>query len=123
MFARLRWVGVACFIAAIPIPALVIVSIINGLVPWTWIFPAIGCLGLSLGAFGTANDTALHALRSVGREGLSAAAAAELTQEEKVRPARLSQVHHSPKASFAIPLLAMMLIAYVVRNLIQAWSA
>ena len=122
MYARLRWVGVACFIVAIPIPGLVLVSIVDGRLPWTWIFPAIGCLGLSLGTFGTANDTALHALRSAGAAGLPADAAAELRHEEQVRPARLAQVHHSPKASFIIPLLAALLIAHVVRQLIHVWS-
>ncbi|MSQ03919.1 MAG: hypothetical protein EXR71_18865 [Myxococcales bacterium] len=122
MFARLRWFGVALFIVAVPIPGAVLVAIVQGSVPWTWIFPAMGCLGLSLGAFGTANDTALHALRTAGRGGLPESAARELEHEEAVRPARLAQVHHSPKASVIIPFVAAALMVYVVRHLIYAES-
>ena len=60
-FAKLRWLGVILFLVAIPILLLTLYGVVQGVVRPLHILPAIGCLGLSLGAFGTANDTSLHA--------------------------------------------------------------
>ena len=120
-FAWLRWVGVGLFVAALPLPPLAVYAALTGhLSPWG-ILPSIGCLGLSLGAFGTANDTSLHAARAAAAEGeVPAAVAAELAHERKVRPARLQALHASPKAAVVIPLVAIGLIVFVANRLAGA---
>ncbi len=120
-FAKLRWLGVVLFLGAIPILPLTLYGVVQGVVRPLHILPAIGCLGLSLGSFGTANDTSLHAARTAAAQGpLPPAVSAELAHEVKVRPARLEALHSSPKASFAVPLVALALIVYMGRLLAAA---
>lgn len=123
LYGRLRWVGVGLFCCALPILPLVIAAaaVYDG--RWGWVFPAIGTLGLSLGAFGTANDTALWSLRQAARLGaLPAEAEAELRHELAVRPARLEALHDSPKASWLIPLLAASLIGWMGTRVWSVWA-
>lgn len=120
-YARLRWVGVGLFAVALPILPLVIYGVFLGEVRPISLLPAIGCLGLSLGAFGTANDTSLHAARTAAERGeLPPTVAAELAHEEAVRPQRLRELHSSPKAALVIPLVALALILYMGRHLAVA---
>ncbi len=124
LYGRLRWVGVALFCCALPIPPLVIAaaSLYEG--RWGWLFPAMGTLGLSLGAFGTANDTAIWSLREAAKLGpLPAKAEAELRHELAERPARLDAVHDSPKASWLIPLFAASLIGWMGLRVWGVWAA
>ncbi len=121
-FGRLRWFGVALFCLAIPIPPTVLAAAILHDVRFTWLFPSIGCLGLSLGAFGAANDTALWSLREAAKLGpLPANALAELDHEREVRPARLMELHNSPKPSIVIPLIAVALISWVSVSMFEMW--
>ena len=113
--------GVGCFMLSLPALPVAVYAAAKGNLPAAGILPAIGCLGLSLGAFGTANDTALHAARSAAALGaLPAAAARELTHETTVRPARLLAVHSSPKAAFFILLAAMSLMGFTGRQILRA---
>jgi len=119
-FARLRWVGVVLFVLALPLLPLAIYGVVLGVVRPLSILPTIGCLGLSLGAVGTANDTSLHAARTAAERGeLPRAAASELAHEEAVRPQRLRDLHSSPKAAVVIPLVAAGLILYMGRLLAE----
>ncbi len=121
LFNRVRWVGIGLFVVALPVLPTTLFAATQGAVGWLFVLPAIGCLGLSLGAFGTANDTALHAARAAAQVGtLPADVAAELAHEERVRPARLLAIHHSPKASLLIPVIAAGLIAYMANQLAGA---
>jgi hypothetical protein len=121
LFARVRWVGVVLFGLALPVLPLVVWAAAQGQLRWILVLPSIGCLGLSLGAFGTANDTSLHAARAASALGpLPPEVASELAHEEAVRPARLRAIHASPKASFVIPVVALGLILWMARNLVVA---
>lgn len=121
-FSRLRWLGIALFCLALPIPPTVLATVLLHDARFTWLFPAIGCLGLSLGAFGAANDTALWSLREAAKLGpVPSGALAELDHEREVRPARLLALHDSPKASLVIPLLAGALIGWVSLSMVGMW--
>lgn len=123
-YAALRWVGVVFFCCAVPIPVWALATAIlreDG--RWGWVLLSMGCLGLSLGSFGTANDSALYALREAGRLGaLPPGPAAELAHERAVRPARLAVVHDSPVASWLIPLFALAIIGWTTSRLWGAWA-
>lgn len=124
LFRRLRWLGVVLFLCAIPVPVGVILAAALHEGRWAWLIPTIGCFGLSLGTFGTANDTAIFALRELAkREPLAPAAEAELRQEVAKRPERLLEVHSSPKAAFIFPLLAIALIGWMAMRIAGAWTA
>lgn len=124
LYARLRWVGVVLFCCALPIPPLVVAAAALAGGRWGWLFPAMGTLGLSLGAFGTANDTALWSLRQAARSGaLPPEAAAELRHEVAARPERLEALHDSPKASWLIPIFAATLIAWMGNRVWSVWAA
>ncbi len=124
-FAALRWVGVVLFVLAVPVPiAAVLTAALRDEGRWLWLLPSVGCLGLALGSFGTANDTALYALREAGRLGvLPPGPAGELAHEARVRPARLQAVHDSPIASVLIPLVALGLNGWVSLRLWGAWAS
>ncbi|GDX80099.1 hypothetical protein LBMAG42_19100 [Deltaproteobacteria bacterium] len=124
LYARLRWVGVGLFCCALPIPLLVVAAATMFDGRWGWLFPAMGTLGLSLGAFGTANDTALWSLRQAARLGaLPTDAASELRHELSARPERLEALHDSPKASWLIPIFAASLIGWMGMRVWGAWAA
>lgn len=123
-YARLRWVGIAFFCAAVPIPFWALATaLLREEGRWGWVLLSVGCLGLSLGSFGTANDSALSALREAARLGaLPPGPAAELAHERAVRPARLAAVHDSPWASWLIPLAALSIIGWTTSRLWGAWA-
>lgn len=107
---RLRWVGVALFAVALLLAALHVVLITRGMA-WPRAIPCILALGLSLSAFGTADDTALHGMRQLASPGpVPPRHAAEYDQERLRRPARVEAVHASPRAVWLIPLAAVVVI-------------
>ena len=122
-YSRFRWIGVVLFAVAVPFPLVAVYTAAARGGHWGWILPSIGCMGLSLGAFGTSNDTAIHAARELAKRGAAHASAAELAHEERVRPKRLLAVHASPKAALIFPILAAALMAYMGHLLAGAASA
>ncbi|MBM4368210.1 MAG: hypothetical protein FJ102_18505 [Deltaproteobacteria bacterium] len=122
-FSSLRWVGIALFVVAIPLFALGLAALLAGRAGIGTALPGVAALGLSLGAFGTANDTALAAARNLARAGQApAVAAAELDTEARKRAARLATLHASPKAAVIIPILVVALQAYLWPRVLGAWG-
>ena len=105
--AALRWIGVALFIAALPAVAVLLFNVAIGEAPLGHVMNCVLALGLSLGAFGTNNDTAVHTMRELARsKQLPPAFAPELAREKAVRAAGLSEIHASVKAGLVFPVLA-----------------
>lgn len=124
VFRRLRWVGVVLFVIALPIPVLTLANAALHGGRWLWVLASVPCLGLSLTAFGTANDTAIHALRELARRGaVPPGGVEELKTERARRPARLEELHASPKASVILPFVAAAVVGWMHLNLWQAFSA
>lgn len=119
LYTRLRWLGIAFFVVAAVLLVVRVWLVAQGaLPPLRGILPSIAGLGFSLGSFGTANDTALSALRRL--EGLGAlrpAWAAELAHERAVRRARLDALHAAPRVALGLPVATALLLAWL------AWSA
>jgi hypothetical protein len=112
--AALRWIGVALFIAALPGVAVLLLHVVTGKSPVGHVMNCVLALGLSLGAFGTNNDTAVHAMRELARSGqLPDAYGPELARERAVRAAGLAEVHASVKAGLVFPLLATAGVAWL----------
>jgi hypothetical protein len=108
---RLRWVGIVLFCVAAGVLLLRLVLVAQGtLPPVRGLLPCVAGLGFSLGAFGTANDTALHAMTRLRDPG---AFGHELAHERAVRPARLAAVHAAPRAALVLPVLASLLLAWL----------
>ena len=77
----------------------------------------------SVSAFGTNDDTALHAMVELARaDRLPARHAPELTEERRRRPARLADVHAHPKASFLVPLFSLSAVAWTAFVVARAWG-
>lgn len=119
-YIRLRWVGAGLFGLALLVTTAHLGLVVRG-GPWSRMIPCILALGLSLSSFGTADDTALHALRALATPGpVPAAYAAEFALEQARRPTRLASVHASPRASWILPLAASAVILLLA---FRAWSA
>lgn len=110
------------FCLATPLPILAITSILVKGASWKLIFLSVGTLGLSLGSFGAANDTAVHALRELSLLGAKVPDQAELSTESERRSKRLAKLHDSPKAAFIIPILVIALFVYQVTTLLTVWG-
>ncbi|MDP2308847.1 MAG: hypothetical protein Q8P18_22690 [Pseudomonadota bacterium] len=121
--SRLRWVGVVLFFGAAIVLAGGVAALVTGqpgprLLPW-----CVLAVGLSLGSFGTNDDTTLHALAQLGREGtVPAHHKAEWEHERKVRGARLSTLHAHPKAAWILPLFATGALLFAGWRVGAAWG-
>lgn len=122
-FSRLRWLGVVSFVAAAPLFVLGLAALVAGRGGWGLALPGVAALGLSLGAFGSANDSALASARELASRGAApASAAAELAVEGERRPARLAAAHASPKTAVIVPVLVLLLHAYLWPRVLAAWG-
>ncbi len=123
LFSRLRWVGIASFALAAPLFVISVAALLVGRGGWGLVLPGVAALGLSLGAFGSANDSAIYAARELGLRGAAPpAAAAEVAVEAARRPARLAKAHASPKTAFAVPVLVLLLHGYLWPRVLAAWG-
>lgn len=114
LHSRLRWSGVALFLAALPGVGLLILHVIQGTSPPSHLLACMLALGVSLGAFGTNNDTAVHAMRELAEIGaLPGAFQDELAEERRLRRKELVDVHASVKAALVFPLLALSAVAWL----------
>lgn len=118
---RWRWIGIVLFCLAAPGPLVALTSIFLKGASWKLVFLSIGTLGLSLGSFGTANDTAVHALRELANRGAPIPDAHELASERERRPARLAALHDSPKAAFIMPIVVIGLFAWQISIYMRTW--
>lgn len=112
-YRALRWVGVVLFITALLPVSLILFNVATGQSPGLRLLNCVLCLGLSLGTFGTSNDTALTTMDRLYRHGaLQGDALAEHQHEARVRPARLAEGHHNPRMALVMPILAMLAIGW-----------
>ena len=111
-YSRLRWVGMILFgLAAVVAGWHLALVVTAGMSGWK-LLPCLLGLGLSLGAFGAADDTALFAMQQLQRAG-QLDDARELDAERARRPDRLGRVHDSPKAALVLPLVALSIVAFL----------
>ena len=122
-YSRLRWLGIFLFwVAAVLLVASIWAVVQGWMTPGKLLFCML-CLGLSLGSFGTASDTALHAYREMHRTGtLPPAFAAEWATERRLRPDRIAGLHANPKMALAMPLLAMAALGWNLWRLVGVWG-
>lgn len=120
---RLRWVGVGLFCVAAVVGLAGIVAIGAGQAPLRVLPWLLVSVGLSLGSFGTNDDTALHALAELARNGaVPARHRAEWDKERKLRGSRLSTVHTHPKTSLVLPLFAAAALIVATLRVGAAWG-
>lgn len=119
---RLRWVGVALFAAAVVVSVGGVAALFTGhaglrIVPWCLL-----ALGLSLSSFGTNDNTALHALVELSRQGrIPARHKAEWDKERGVRGQRLLTLHTHPRASLILPFVSGAVILLAAWRVGAAW--
>ena len=114
LHARLRWTGVALFLAALPGVILLVARVVQGSSPASHLLACVLALGVSLGAFGTNNDTAVHAMRELAAaNALPQAFGAELAEERRLRRKALAELHASVKAALVFPLLALCAVGWL----------
>ena len=118
---RWRWIGIGIFCCALPGPAVAITSVIVKGASLKLVPLSVATLGLSLGSFGTANDTAVHALRELDRRGVEVPSEIELATEQRKRPERLAALHDSPKAAMVLPVVALGLFCWQVFLYLKTW--
>lgn len=117
-YSRLRWLGIALFVVGVGllVPTLIFV-VRDGLPARRLVLTVLSC-GLSLGAFGAANDTALHAMNlSRGLGQLSPEHAGEWAHEAAARGKRLRELHASPKTAKVLPIVVILLQGWLVSHL------
>jgi hypothetical protein len=114
LHSRLRWVGIVLFTIAVPAAVVVVTRVILGLSPPGHLVVCLAGLLSSLSAFGTNNDTAVHAMRELDRlRALPAAFRAELRDEQARRPKVLAEIHASPKAALVVPIVAVLVVSWL----------
>jgi hypothetical protein len=100
-----------------------VAAIAAGLMPFRTIFLCLFAMGLSLGSFGTNDDTALHALAELSRRGgVPTNHKAEWDRERAVRAARLATIHTHPKTAWILPPLAVMALLFAASRVGAAWG-
>lgn len=106
----LRWGGIGLFGLALGVTAWHCWLVATAGMPWTKVIPCLLGLGLSLGAFGANDDTALAAMASL--ESVPGAPAyPDLVEERRRRPGRMAHVHSSPRTGMILPLVAGVIVA------------
>ena len=114
LHSRLRWVGVALFAIAIPGVLAVVTRVVLGMSPPGHLVVCFASLLSSLSAFGTNNDTAVHAMRELGRlRALPDGFRDELRDEQTARPRALADVHASTKAGLIMPVVASLVVSWL----------
>lgn len=114
LHARLRWVGVALFTVACPAVLAVVTRVVLGLAPPGHLVVCVASLLSSLSAFGTNNDTAVHAMRELARlRQLPDAFRTELASERAQRPKGLADVHASPRAGLVTPVVSALVVSWL----------
>lgn len=122
-YTRLRWVGVAFFCVAAPNLVAGIGAVATGRAGFGLVPVCLLAVGLSLGAFGTNDDAALHAFADLDRaSALPERFRAEWDGERKRRPARSTTLHDHPKASLVMPVAALAALGLALWRVATAWG-
>lgn len=122
LHTRLRWIGVALFCVAAPVFAAAVVGWILGETPGKLIPWALFAMGLSLGSFGSNDDSAVYYLRELARaDAVPERHRAEWDAERRARPARVTAVHAHPKAAWILPIAALVMVGIATWRVTGAW--
>ncbi len=117
-FARVRWVGVVLFAVGIVLLMAAMLGYFQGSVPGRRVVLSLLSCGLALGAFGSANDTALHAMHRLHGIGcLPSRHVSEWSHESNVRGERLRALHASPKTATFLPIIVVCLQGWLTLHL------
>jgi hypothetical protein len=120
---RLRWLGIALFGVATLVFLMNVAAWVTGHGAFKMVLLGLFALGMSLGAFGTNDDTALHALADLARDKrLPARHTPEWEGEHARRPIRTAGLHASPKAALLLPLVAILAIGFAGFRGLTAWG-
>lgn len=119
LHARLRWVGIALFLAALLTLGGAVTSLLLGYGRVFDLFVALFASGLGLGVFGAHNDTALAILRDrrwhePAPEGL----AAEIDAEVLFHRLELSDLERTPKTAWVLTALAPLALGWAILRLV-----
>lgn len=121
--ARLRWLGVVSFCLGAGLFLVTLAAALTGRAGFARLLVPFVTMGLSLGSFGTNNDTFLHTLADLAREkALPERHRAEWEHEHRVRPARMKSLHAAPKVAKILPFVALLLLAFAGWRAAQAWG-
>lgn len=113
LYARLRWLGIALFLLALPAFLGTLGAVATGKLTAGRLLLAFGACALSLASFGTASDTALALARDQKHPDLQA----ELDHEKAVRASHLRELQPSPKMALLFPVGAILAILVVTSRL------
>ncbi|MFZ5481488.1 MAG: hypothetical protein ACOZNI_32300 [Myxococcota bacterium] len=121
--ARLRWVGIALFWFGVAAFALNLGAAVTGRASFARVLLGVAAMGFSLGAFGTNNDTALHAMAELAkRDLLPARFAGEWAHELATRPDKAKHPHAAPKMALVMPVAALLVVAWAIWRGAGAWG-
>lgn len=115
---RFRYVGMVLFCAAVVVELAIGAAVVAGQLPARNLMLGVFALGVSLGSFGTANDTAIHAMLQLPTPAPTLAA--ELAVERERRPERLDKLHASPRMVYALPAVATLTLGLLVSRVLGA---
>lgn len=118
--AALRWVGIGLFGIALAVAGWHVWLVATAGMPWTKVIPCVLGLGLSLGAFGANDDTALAAMVNLERVP-GGPEFPDLVEERRRRPARMAHVHSSPRTGLVLPVVAGVIVALLAARAAH-WS-
>ncbi len=124
-YTRLRWIGITLYIAALCVFPFRLLLVYRGVLhPLPGVFPNLAALGISLGAFGSANDTALFALRQLDGLGkVPVRHAAELAHERSTRAERLESTLNTPRVALLLPVVAALLIVWLTYTTFNGYES
>ncbi len=117
--AQLRWFGVALFIAAVLVLGGALAGVILGAGRVGDIFVAMFACGLSLGTFGSHNDTALSLLRdNRWQPDTPAHLVHEIDSAVLFERLQLSRLEPTPRTAWVLTVLAPLVLAWAVSRLV-----
>lgn len=121
--SQLRWLGVVFFcLAALQFLGMVGAVVAGHATIGKAVLSIFG-LGMSMGTFGTNDDSALYAMRELHRNGiLPERFRAEWQIEVERRPQRIPALHDAPKASIILPIVAILANGGISYMLLTAWG-
>ncbi len=120
--AKARWLGLGLMLPALGSLVMHIWAVAQDAEPTARMMLGVFATLTSLGAFGTHDDTALHALREAEASGIRLPddARTELADERRRRPARVRDVLPHPRASWVLLAVGF---AGVTWSLVRAYEA
>lgn len=120
---RMRWLGAVSLTLAVPVVTAGLAALATGRIGGSVLPLCFVSIIASISAFGTNDDTALHAMAELDRgERLPPRHAAELAAESRKRPARIAEVHAHPKASYFLPLFSLSAVVWTAVVVARAWG-